>query len=146
MLITPETHETVKAHTLNGINAQTEATRPQASSGRLAANAAWLNSNERRRRVKQEGRGARARRSGTQGKQEGAQTLWRTLYADDARVLSSTPNGFERLMCSVRADDLGDEDRDHVPAKGKWGASAIRCQCSQPGVQTNGQSTGCKSA
>ena len=75
-------------------------------------------------------------------KKEKAQTLWGILYADDAGIVPRSPEGLEKMMtviltvCRVRADGLGGQDGDHVPANERWGARAVHRYCSWPGVQT----------
>ena len=39
-------------------------------------------------------------------------------------------------VCRVRADGLGGQDGDHVPANVRWGARAVHRCWSRPGIQT----------
>ena len=38
------------------------------------------------------------------GKEMEAQTLWAMLYADDAGIVSRSPNGLERMMTVIMTD------------------------------------------
>ena len=38
----------------------------------------------------------------------------------------------------ARAEGIGGQDGDRVAANRRWGAFAVHCYCSRPGVQTNG--------
>ena len=78
--------------------------------------------------------------------EEEAQALWGMLYADDAGIVSRSPEGLQKMMtvivtalCRVRADGIGGQDGDHVPANERWGARAVHRYCSLAGVQTNGR-------
>ena len=102
---------------------------------------AWCESKVRKRQGNKRGR-ARAGIVDRQRKEEEVQTLWGMLYADDTGIVSRSPEGLEKMMtvivpvCRVRADGLGGQDGDHVPANVRWGARAVHRCWSRPGIQT----------
>ena len=69
--------------------------------------------------------------------------MWGMLYADDAGIVAITgrvgddDDGDRDGVCRVRADGIGGQDGDHVPANERWGARAVHRYCSRPGyIQT----------
>ena len=72
---------------------------------RFAADKAITDSMVQLQRKKEKGkkkRGmARAGQADGQGKEKEAQTLWAMLYADDAGIVSRSPNGLERMMTVI---------------------------------------------
>ena len=57
------------------------------------------------------------------------------LYRDHRRV-GEDDDGDRDCVCRVRADGIGGQDGDHVPANERWGARTVHRYCSRPGVQT----------
>ena len=87
----------------------------------------------------------RAGRVDGQRKEEAAQTLWEIVYADDAGIVSRSPEGLEKIMtvivtaCAAFGLTVGGQDGDRVPADERWRARAVHRYCSRPGVETNGR-------
>ena len=88
----------------------------------------------------------RAGRVDGQRKEEAAQMLWEILYADDAGIVSRSPEGLEKMMtaivaaCAAFVLTVSEAKTEIMCLQTKGGgARAVHRYCSRPGVQNNGQ-------